>query len=117
MTEELLQGLAGVHDAVVVGADRTPMKVHSTIAIVTPGPGQSLQARTVLDRLCSTEIFNQDLPPFCVCAAVLADEDALPTGATGKVLKRTLRENFWSLHGKYVAGDRSTFTDLRWNAP
>ncbi|MES2936706.1 MAG: class I adenylate-forming enzyme family protein [Pseudomonadota bacterium] len=115
VTEEILQGLAGVHDAVVVGADRSPMKIHSTIAIVTPRPGHAVSAEAVLRRLRGLEMFRGDLPDWCLCAAVLADDSAIPTGATGKVLKRTVRESFWSLHRNYVAADRSVFTELRWN--
>lgn len=117
LAEELLLGIPEVADAAVVGVDRTPMKTHVTVALVVPKAGRQVHASAVLGKLRVMELFDRELPEFCICAAVLAREDALPAGATGKVLKRTLREGFWALLRKYAAGDRSVFADVMWNVP
>ena len=116
VTEELLQAIPDVHDATVIGVERTPMKVHSTIAMVVPAKGCTVSASAVLDRLCQLDLFKRELPEFTLCAAIVAETHELPTGPTGKILKRSLRDSFWSTHSAYELGDRSTFRDIVWNA-
>ena len=59
--------------------------------------------------------FNRDLPPFTVCAAVVADSGKIVSGCTGKVLKRTLRDSFWGTYRDHASGDRRTFLNVAWN--
>jgi acyl-coenzyme A synthetase/AMP-(fatty) acid ligase len=115
VTEELLQVIPGVHDVTVIGAERTPMKVHSTVAMVVPGRGRTVEPGVVLDKLRQLDLFDRDLPAFTLCVAIVAGPDKLPTGPTGKVLKRSLRDSFWPMHRAYTSGDRSTFLDVVWN--
>ena len=114
-TEEVLQTIPGVHDVVVVGAERTPLKVQSTIAIIVPAKGHVVDPSFVLDKLRQLDLFNRDLPAFTLCAAVVADAEKLPVGCTGKMLKRSLRDSFWSMHRAYALGDRGTFLNVVWN--
>ncbi len=115
VTEELLQAIPGVHDVTVIGAERAPMNVHSTVAMVIPAKGRTVDPGVVLDKLRQLDLFNRDLPAFTLCVAIVADADKLPTGSTGKVLKRSLRDCFWRMHRAYTSGDRSTFLDVVWN--
>jgi hypothetical protein len=87
----------------------------ATVAIVVPERGQTLDPSIVLDKLRGLEQFNRDLPPFTLCAAIVEDSSKVPVGCTGKVLKRALRDSFWSLYRDYAAGDRSTFLNVAWN--
>jgi acyl-coenzyme A synthetase/AMP-(fatty) acid ligase len=116
VTEELLQALPGVHDATVIGVERTPMKVHSAVAMIVPAKDRPVEVASVLDLLRRLPVFDRDLPPFTVCAAVLCEGHGLPAGPTGKILKRSLRDSFWRLYSAYAAGDRSTFRHVAWNA-
>jgi 3-aminoavenalumate diazotase len=116
VTEEFLHSIPGVHDVTVIGAERTPMKIDSTVALVVPSRGRTADPRAVLDKLRRLDLFDRDLPPFTLCVAIVADPDKLPVGPTGKVLKRSLRDSFWAMHRAYNSGDRSTFLDVLWNA-
>jgi acyl-coenzyme A synthetase/AMP-(fatty) acid ligase len=116
VTEEFLQAIPGVHDVTVIGAERTPMTAHATVALVIPATGRRVDPDFVLDKLHELELFNRDLPAFTLCVAIVADAGKLPVGSTGKVLKRSLRDSFWSLHNAYTKGDRSTFREVVWNA-
>ena len=116
VTEELLQTIPGVHDVTVIGAERTPMNIHSTVAMVVPVRGRTVDPNAVLDALRGLDLFDRDLPAFTLCVAIVAGPDKLPAGPTGKVLKRSLRDSFWAMHRAYNSGDRSTFLDVVWNA-
>jgi acyl-coenzyme A synthetase/AMP-(fatty) acid ligase len=115
VTEEVLQALPSVHDATVIGVERTPMKIHATVAIVVPAQGCAVAAGAVLERLRQLDLFRRDLPQFTLCTAVVAEGHDLPAGSTGKILKRSLRDSFWRMHSAYEAGDRSVFRDMVWN--
>jgi 3-aminoavenalumate diazotase len=116
-TEEFLQTIPGVHDAVVIGANRFPLNIQSTVAVVVPERGQTIDSSVVVDRLRALEQFNRDdLPPFTLCVAVVGDSSKVPVGCTGKVLKRALRDAFWGTYRAYTSGDRNTFLDVAWNA-
>src|SRR5262249_48066279 len=92
VTEELLQALPGIHDATVIGVERTPMKIHSAVALIVPAKDSVVEVASVLDVLRRLPVFDRDLPQFAVCAAVLCDGHGLPAGPTGKILKRSLRD-------------------------
>jgi long-chain acyl-CoA synthetase len=115
VTEELLQAMPGVHDASVIGVERSPMRVHATIALIVPVKNGLVKAAALLNKLHQLPVFDRHLPAFTLCAAVVADRHGLPTGPTGKVLKRSLRDAFWRLHSAYAAGDRGAFCDVAWN--
>ncbi len=92
-TEELLLKIPGIHDAVVIGANRFPLNIQSTVAIIVPERGQTIDPSVVLDKFREVEQFSRDdLPPFTLCVAVVEDSSKVPVGCTGKVLKRALRE-------------------------
>jgi acyl-coenzyme A synthetase/AMP-(fatty) acid ligase len=115
-TEEfLLDAIPGIHDAVVIGANRFPLNTQATVAIVVPEGGQAVDPTVVLDKLRELEQFDHELPPFTLCAAIVEDSGKVPVGCTGKVLKRTLRDSFWGMYRDYAAGDRSVFFDFAWN--
>jgi acyl-coenzyme A synthetase/AMP-(fatty) acid ligase len=116
-TEELLLTIPGIHDAVVIGANRFPLNIHSTVAIVVPERGQVIDPSVVLDKFREVEQFGRDdLPPFTLCVAVVEDSGKIPVGCTGKVLKRALRDSFWGTYRAYTSGDRNTFLNVAWNA-
>jgi 3-aminoavenalumate diazotase len=115
-TEEFLQTIPGVHDAVVIGANRFPLNVQTTVALIVPEKDQAIDPNVVLGKLRELEQFNRDdLPPFALCAAIVEDGGKIPSGCTGKVLKRTLRDAFWGMYRTYASGDRSTFLNVAWN--
>src|SRR5262249_30647461 len=115
-TEEfLLDAIPGIHDAIVIGPNRFPLNIQSTVAIVAPERGQTVDPAAVLDKLRELEQFNRDLPPFALCVAAVEDSSKVPVGCTGKVLKRTLRDCFWGAYHDFMLGDRSTFLDVAWN--
>src|SRR5215813_433190 len=117
-TEEFLQTIPGVHDAVVIGAQRTPLNIHSTAAIIVPEKARTIDPNVVLGKLHQLVPFNRNhLPPFTLCVAIIADINKLPVGCTGKMLKRSLRESFWHIYRAYTSGDRDTFLDVVWNTP
>jgi 3-aminoavenalumate diazotase len=117
-TEEFLQTIPGVHDAVVIGAQRTPLNIHSTAAIIVPEKARTIDPNVVLGKLHQLVPFNRNhLPPFTLCVAIVADINKLPVGCTGKMLKRSLRDSFWHIYRAYTSGDRDTFLDVVWNTP
>jgi len=117
-TEEFLQTIPGVHDAVVIGAQRTPLNIHSTAAIIVPEKGRTIDSNVVLGKLHQLDPFNRNhLPPFTLCVAIVADINKLPVGCTGKMLKWSLRDSFWRIYRAYTSGDRDTFLDVVWNIP
>jgi long-chain acyl-CoA synthetase len=117
-TEEFLQTIPGVHDAVVIGANRFPLNIQSTVAVIVPERGQTIDPNVVLVKLRDLDQFDRDdLPPFGLCVAVVADSSKIPVGCTGKVLKRALRDSFWGMYRAYTLGDRNVFLDVLWNAP
>src|SRR5215831_242960 len=116
-TEEfLLDTVPGVHDVVIVGPNRFPLNVQTTVALIVPEKDQAIDPTVVLGKLRELEQFNRDdLPPFALCAAIVEDGGKIPSGCTGKVLKRTLRDAFWGMYRTYASGDRSTFLNVAWN--
>jgi long-chain acyl-CoA synthetase len=113
VTEEFLQTIPGVYDAIVIGANRFPLNVQSTVAIIVPERGQTVDPNAVLAKLRELDQFaSDDLPPFTLCVAVVEDSSKIPVGCTGKALKRTLRDSFWGSYRAYMSGDRETFLDV-----
>src|SRR5262249_17456562 len=50
--ESLLDAIPGIHDAVVIGANRFPLNTQSTVAVVVPERGHAVDPTAVLDKLC-----------------------------------------------------------------
>jgi acyl-coenzyme A synthetase/AMP-(fatty) acid ligase len=115
-TEEMiLDEILAVHDAIVIGANRFPLNIQSTVAVIVPERGQTIDPSIVIDTLHGLKPFDRDLPPFALCVAVVEDGSKVPVGCTGKVLKRTLRDTFWEKYSAYLSGDRSVFSRVVWN--
>jgi hypothetical protein len=82
-TEEFVQAIPGIHDTVVIGANRFPLNIQSTVVIVVAEPGKVVKANAVLERLRELEQFDRDLPSFALCVAVAANSQAVPVGRLG----------------------------------
>lgn len=116
LLEEHLLTLPGVFDVSVVGVSRGPTREEAVLILVR-GQDASLDADGVLQHALSCYPFQGrgGLPGYTVCAGVLAKSYALPAGSTGKILKRQIREQFWSWQRDFDDGDHSVLTELVWN--
>ncbi|MDC8784529.1 class I adenylate-forming enzyme family protein [Roseateles koreensis] len=95
LLEEVAQQVAGVCDVSVVGMDTSGGPVILAVVLPEREPGQPLNAiaEQVLQALrCAIEARSGSVPEDGVAVAVVRDLAFLPVGATGKVLKRQLRE-------------------------
>ncbi|CUI08367.1 class I adenylate-forming enzyme family protein [Massilia antarctica] len=95
LLEEVAQQVAGVCDVSVVGMDAPGGPAILAVVLPEREPGQSLEAiaDTVLQALRrAIEARSGHLDEDGVAVAVVRDLAFLPTGATGKVLKRLLRD-------------------------
>lgn len=114
--EELIQQLPAVHDAHVIGVGRLPTREHSLIALVVPHAGANADPQAVLEILLqqpALAVLRGRGYAIGVCLAGAGFK--APTGATGKVLKRALRETFWDTYRAYCHGEREVFTSVLWN--
>ncbi|MDD0973166.1 class I adenylate-forming enzyme family protein [Pseudomonas fontis] len=116
LLEEHLLTLPGVFDASVVGVSRGPTREEAVLILVRTQDA-SIDADAVLQHALSCYPFQGrgGLPSYTLCAGLLAEAYALPAGSTGKVLKRQIREQFWSWQRDFDDGDRSVLTELVWN--
>ncbi|MGQ4452728.1 hypothetical protein ACN6LK_004943 [Streptomyces griseus] len=92
MEEAILLGLPEVADCAVVAVDAPPpLGKQAPFATVLLKPG----AKAPADLLATLNDVLRARGLTALSAAVLATEpEHFPTGATGKVLKRSLREHF-----------------------
>jgi acyl-CoA synthetase (AMP-forming)/AMP-acid ligase II len=86
--ENVLNACPGVSEGVIIGVPDERWG-ETVKAVVVPAPGAELSAADVID-FCRTRLARFQCP-----ASVDFVED-LPRNATGKVLKRTLREPYWA---------------------
>jgi acyl-CoA synthetase (AMP-forming)/AMP-acid ligase II len=86
--ESVLNACPGVSDGVIIGVPDEHWG-ETVKAIVVPAPGAQLTAADVI-AFCRTRLAHYQCP-----ASVDIVED-LPRSATGKVLKRALREPYWA---------------------
>jgi|SRR5450830_92982 len=116
LLEEHLLTLPGVFDVSVVGVSRGPTREEAVLILVRVQE-VGVDADDVLQHALSCYPFQGrgELPDYTLCAGVLADAYALPAGSTGKILKRQIREHFWSLQRDFDEGDRSVLRELVWN--
>ncbi|POZ63226.1 class I adenylate-forming enzyme family protein [Chromobacterium alticapitis] len=117
LLEEHLLTLPGVFDVSVVGVSRGPTREEAVLILVKPSRGAELDAAAVLRHAQDCYPFQGRgaLPDYTVCAALLAEDGALPAGSTGKVLKRLIRDQFWAWQRDYDDGDRAHLAELLWN--
>ncbi|MGO0791119.1 class I adenylate-forming enzyme family protein [Herbaspirillum seropedicae] len=102
--EQLLQR-CGLDDVTVVGVPLSPRCTEMVLAVLKlPESMAQAGCREVAAALCETLPINA---PFAVVNLAMACE--LPTGATGKVLKRVLRDRFWQDLNQYRQGSKEVF--------
>lgn len=92
LIEERLQELKGVTDAIVVGVEegQTPIVCVTVLCGSFSMEREALLAQVVKD--VRMQINADPLIPFNVVVFLTTDPSTLPAGATGKALKRKLRE-------------------------
>ncbi|WP_374347095.1 class I adenylate-forming enzyme family protein [Chitinimonas sp.] len=117
LLEEHLLTLPGVFDVTVVGVPRGPTREEAVLILAQPQAGASLDAKTVLQHALQCYPFRgrDALPDYTVCVALLSPNGELPAGSTGKVLKRLIRDQFWTWQRDYDEGDREMLAGLVWN--
>jgi acyl-CoA synthetase (AMP-forming)/AMP-acid ligase II len=86
--ENVLNACPGVSEGVIIGVPDERWG-ESVKAVVVPVPGTELSAADVI-AFCRTRLAHYQCPTSVDFAA------ELPRNATGKVLKRTLREPYWA---------------------
>jgi acyl-CoA synthetase (AMP-forming)/AMP-acid ligase II len=86
--ESVLSGCPGVSEGVIIGIPDERWG-EAVKAVVVPAPGAELSAADVI-AFCRTRLARYQCPASVDFVA------ELPRNATGKVLKRTLREPYWA---------------------
>ncbi len=86
--ESVLNACPGVSEGVIIGVPDDHWG-EAVKAVVVPVPGAELSAAGVID-FCRTRLAHFQ------CPASVDIVEELPRSATGKVLKRTLREPYWA---------------------
>ncbi|MBB5020225.1 acyl-coenzyme A synthetase/AMP-(fatty) acid ligase [Chitinivorax tropicus] len=103
--EELVLRQCDEVDVTVVGVPLSPRTCEMVVALIAAAPGSERErCQKVHDALRLKVPAN--VP---VCVASLAPNSTLPLGATGKVLKRVIRERFWQDLNAYRNQDLSVF--------
>jgi acyl-CoA synthetase (AMP-forming)/AMP-acid ligase II len=92
--ENVIQGHAAVQNCVVIGVP-DPKWGEAVTAVVEPVPGAEVTAEELI-ALCRSK-----LGPVKTPKSVLF-EDALPRSPVGKILKRAVRDRFWSGRDRLV---------------
>ncbi|WP_459622998.1 class I adenylate-forming enzyme family protein [Burkholderia sp. 3C] len=121
LLEEHLLRLDNVFDVSVTGVSRGPTFEEAIVVLVRLASGADARARADVERLlyhtlaCHPFQGKPMLPDYTVVVGVTAPDFALPVGSTGKVLKRVVRDSFWSWQRDHDDGDRSKFVELLWN--
>ncbi|MFP1821528.1 class I adenylate-forming enzyme family protein [Lonsdalea quercina] len=116
LEEHLLQHEA-LLDVSVVGISRGPTREEAVLVLVQHQPGTAVSADEILALAleCYPFLGRNNLPDYTLCVGVLANGASLPTGSTGKVLKREIRDNFWTWQRDFDEGARGILKDVRWN--
>lgn len=107
--EENILGSCPVDDITVIGVPLSPRCSEMVVAVLrVPAQQASAACQKVADTL------RQHLPAGAPMAVVnLADACPLPTGATGKALKRVIRDRFWQDINHYHQGGRDVFQHVQ----
>ncbi len=114
--EEILQKVPSVLDAHVIGVNRLSTREQGLVALITSSESKRLDLTLVLQRIMKHKpLLNVSLPDYTVGACLLDSAFSIPLGSTGKVLKRSLRDSFWSNYRGFHQGDRSVFSKVLWN--
>jgi long-chain acyl-CoA synthetase len=85
-----------VREAAVFGIP-DPQWGELVAAVVVLKPGHALTAEDLIAH-CRRSLANYKIP-----RRIVVSDDALPKGASGKILKRVLRERFWSQRERAVS--------------
>lgn len=114
LLEEAVLQAGEIHDVTIVGVTQTPRCTQFVVAFIneTPQRSQDTSAKvlaTLANSMQGTLGINHT-----ICVASWSDSYTPPVGATGKVLKRVVRDSFWSQYQAYLAGDRSVFSNIVW---
>lgn len=120
LLEEHLMVLPSVFDAHVVGVPRGPTREEAVVCLVRPQAGLSeVHADAFLQHVLQSYPFagRAHLPPYTVMVGVLKPGATLPLGATGKLLKRMVREQFWKWHSDFGQGHSEMLDSVCWNVP
>jgi acyl-coenzyme A synthetase/AMP-(fatty) acid ligase len=117
LLEEHLLKFDGVFDVAVTGVSRGPTREESVLVLVQPVKGADIDPETLLRHVLSCYPFQgqSSLPDYTVCIGILAAGFTLPLGSTGKVLKRLIRDSFWSWQREFDEQARDKFVALLWN--
>ena len=86
--ESVLNACPGVHEGVIIGVPDERWG-EAVKAVVVPVPGAELSAADVIG-FCRARLAHYQ------CPASVDFVEELPRNATGKVLKRGLREPYWA---------------------
>lgn len=94
-----------VDDVTVVGVPLSPRASEMVVAVLRlPEAGSEAMCREV------ATVLRAEIPDGVPLTVVnLAQNCSLPTGATGKALKRVVRDGFWKDFNLYHQGDRSVY--------
>ncbi|WP_258165949.1 class I adenylate-forming enzyme family protein [Photorhabdus akhurstii] len=116
LEEHLLQH-PDLLDVSVTGISRGPTKEEAVLVLTKGKPGATVTAEEVLRLALECWPFRGRgaLPDYTLCSGLLADDYQLPVGSTGKVLKRLVRDQFWSWQRDYDEGECSVLSSLQWN--
>jgi long-chain acyl-CoA synthetase len=113
MLEEAILRDSRLIDVTVVGVPQSPRTSHMVVAYLRLPQGEAEhQVRSVLN-LLNGLLLSQlgGLVPVTVVNTDLAQQQ--PTGATGKALKRLLRDDFWGHHQAFLDHEPSLFTHVQ----
>lgn len=103
--EETVLRQCQVDDVTVVGVPLSPRSSEMVVALLRP-----TAARCVMPCHEVAAVLAASLPEGVPYAVVhLANHVGLPTGATGKTLKRVILDRFWHDLNQYSRGDRDTY--------
>jgi long-chain acyl-CoA synthetase len=91
--EAVIYNHPAVHEAAVLGLPHERLG-EEVAAVVMPRPGEHLDVGTLQAHIA------EHLAPFKVPSVVVMVDSPLPRGATGKILKRELRDQLASGHGQ-----------------
>jgi acyl-coenzyme A synthetase/AMP-(fatty) acid ligase len=113
MLEEAILSGSRLIDVTVVGVPLSPRTSHMVVAYLRlPQAEAAQQVDSVLNLLDGLLLSQLGGPvPVTVVNTDLAQQQ--PTGATGKALKRVLRDDFWGHHQAFLDREHSLFTHVQ----
>jgi len=103
--EELVLKQCAIDDITIVGVTQSPRASEMIVAMIKQTTAESVDLCRQVHAVLAAKL--SDAAPVCVVN--LAKAFVPPSGATGKILKRVIRERFWQDLQHYQNQDRSTF--------